>query len=551
MTPRYVARMLAPAGPDGVVTLGALLARLTPVVLDLLAAPTGVDAAVGRVLIVGAGDDHRLEAGDVVLLVGVDAAAPGLADQIRRCAEARSAAVVVKVSPESAPAVTRLAESYGVAALGAPASADWGQVFTLLRTAATVVGTADDRLDHHAADLFALADAIAGAVGGATTIEDRQLRVVAYSNLDQPIDGVRRDSILGRSVPGYVMERDEIVATYKRMWADTDIVRLPAGDKVRPRMGASVRAGDEVIGTIWVVEGDRPFDEAAERALRDSAPVAALHLLRHHAADDIDRRRRADTVRAALEGRRVAADLLGGASATVVAFAVLDSSADAADAAASVVRRRRLLDIVTYQLEVVDARSAAVELGGAVLAIVPEPGAGQRRQRAVVSDVVQRAAHAMKAEVVAGIGSTVGADATVDPAAIAASRWEAEQAVAVLTERAVAGSGSGSAPAVVTIDEVRSHVVIRRVRELVADDARTRIPHWETLARHDAEQHTDHVATLGAYLDAFGDVTTAADRLGVHPNTLRYRLKRIVELIGADLDDPAERFVLELQWRLR
>jgi DNA-binding PucR family transcriptional regulator len=37
----------------------------------------------------------------------------------------------------------------------------------------------------------------------------------------------------------------------------------------------------------------------------------------------------------------------------------------------------------------------------------------------------------------------------------------------------------------------------------------------------------------------------------VHSNTLRYRLKRIDEIIGLDLADPVTRFVLELQWRLR
>jgi DNA-binding PucR family transcriptional regulator len=80
---------------------------------------------------------------------------------------------------------------------------------------------------------------------------------------------------------------------------------------------------------------------------------------------------------------------------------------------------------------------------------------------------------------------------------------------------------------------------------------RCRTPHLDLLARHDADHHTDHLATLGAYLDSFGDVSSAAARLDVHSNTLRYRLKRIDEIIGLDLADPVARFVLELQWRLR
>lgn len=533
--------MRAPEVSDGVLTLGVLLGRLSPVVLDLLASPVGVDVAVGRVLIAGAGDDVAICEGDVVLLVGVDPAGDEAAGCVARAAAVRAAAVVLKARPEHEPVVASLGGAHGVAMLVAPPSADWGQVFTLLRTVASAGDAAGHDIDHAPADLFALANAIAGAVGGATTLEDRQLRVVAYSNLDQPIDAIRRDSILGRSVPSYVMEREDIVATYRRMWANTDVVHLPGADdgRVRARMGASVRAGDEVIGTIWVVEGDRPFDLAAERALRDSAPVAALHLLHHQAADDVERRRRADAVRAALDGRRGdALAMLAGARATVVAIGMRDT---AGDVAAGVVRQRRLLDLVTYQVEMFDARSAAVLVGDTILVIVPEaPGAAPRRQRDLVADVVQRASHALKVTVCAGIGSVVD-----HATALVGSRWEAEQALAVVLASPVGG------PPVRSIGEVRSDVVMRRVRELLGDDVRSRTPHLDLLVRHDAEQHTDHLATLGAYLDAFGDVSSSAAALSIHPNTLRYRLKRIVDLLDVDLGDPVERFVLELQWRLR
>jgi len=58
------------------------------------------------------------------------------------------------------------------------------------------------------------------------------------------------------------------------------------------------------------------------------------------------------------------------------------------------------------------------------------------------------------------------------------------------------------------------------------------------------------VATLRAYLDAFGDITEAARRVSVHPNTFRYRIRRLVELFEVDLANPEERLVIELQLRL-
>ena len=69
------------------------------------------------------------------------------------------------------------------------------------------------------------------------------------------------------------------------------------------------------------------------------------------------------------------------------------------------------------------------------------------------------------------------------------------------------------------------------------------------LAEQDATKGTAWVATLRAYFDAFGDMAAAAAMVNVHPNTFRYRLRRITEVFGIDLDDPDERLVAELQLR--
>jgi DNA-binding PucR family transcriptional regulator len=53
-------------------------------------------------------------------------------------------------------------------------------------------------------------------------------------------------------------------------------------------------------------------------------------------------------------------------------------------------------------------------------------------------------------------------------------------------------------------------------------------------------------ATLLAYLDAGGSHVEAAARLGIHRNTLSYRLKQIEELTGCSPDNPQRRLVLHL-----
>ncbi|WP_280204595.1 PucR family transcriptional regulator [Nocardia farcinica] len=52
--------------------------------------------------------------------------------------------------------------------------------------------------------------------------------------------------------------------------------------------------------------------------------------------------------------------------------------------------------------------------------------------------------------------------------------------------------------------------------------------------------------TLDAYLDCGGAVETCARQLYVHPNTVRYRLKRIAEITGRDPMNPRDAYVLRI-----
>ena len=52
--------------------------------------------------------------------------------------------------------------------------------------------------------------------------------------------------------------------------------------------------------------------------------------------------------------------------------------------------------------------------------------------------------------------------------------------------------------------------------------------------------------TLLAYLETGGSHVDAAARLGIHRNTLAYRLKQIAALTGVDPSDPSKRLLLHL-----
>jgi hypothetical protein len=58
------------------------------------------------------------------------------------------------------------------------------------------------------------------------------------------------------------------------------------------------------------------------------------------------------------------------------------------------------------------------------------------------------------------------------------------------------------------------------------------------------------LATVRRYVEAGGAVEAAARRLDVHPNTVRYRLKRVAEVTGYDPSDARDAFVLQCALRL-
>jgi PucR family transcriptional regulator, purine catabolism regulatory protein len=66
------------------------------------------------------------------------------------------------------------------------------------------------------------------------------------------------------------------------------------------------------------------------------------------------------------------------------------------------------------------------------------------------------------------------------------------------------------------------------------------------LVEHDDRKHSDLIRTLNGFFEANGNLAKAAQGLDVHRNTLVYRLERISDLTGLDLDDSDNRLILHL-----
>ncbi|MBY8879497.1 PucR family transcriptional regulator [Actinacidiphila acidipaludis] len=86
------------------------------------------------------------------------------------------------------------------------------------------------------------------------------------------------------------------------------------------------------------------------------------------------------------------------------------------------------------------------------------------------------------------------------------------------------------------------------VMPLLADDAVRAFAEGllRPLREHDSTSRGDLVASLAAWLSHHGQWDAAAADLGVHRHTLRYRMRRVEEILGRSLDDPDVRMELWL-----
>jgi GAF domain-containing protein len=116
--------------------------------------------------------------------------------------------------------------------------------------------------------------------------------------------------------------------------------------------------------------------------------------------------------------------------------------------------------------------------------------------------------------------------------------------------QAVAVCRVGGGRTVTCFDDVK---LIATLIDISNEDAVHRYVE-ETIGRlleYDRRKRTDLAHTLETYLDCSGVARHAAKALFLHPHSLRYRLRRIVEIQGIALDDPMARLTMHLALKLR
>lgn len=473
------------------------------------------------------------QAGDLLLGVGVESPEHAVA-LLEAASGVGSGGVVLRRSTARRREVRAAARRAGMSLVELSDHASWAHVVWLLRgvldRAASGSAVRSDGPVHD--DLFALADACAALVDAPVTIEDTQSRVLAYSSRQDVADPVRVSTIVGRKVPDAVLASLRGRGVFRRLARSNEPFYVPADGALRPRLVIPVRAGTEWLGSIWAVV-DAPPEKEVVRSLGQTASVVALHLLRLRSQADLARRVSADRLRTLLSGNVVEAETwLPPAPWRVV---VLGSGSSAPS------DERRGDTQSQVDLWESSARRGAwrrpliAQLDGQVLALVRE-APGERTPgtwdwlREIVGEVrtTTPGAHASAGGVVERA------------AALAQSRHDALE-VHRLRE---AGRLTEAAT---TIEEAWAAVTTERAVSGIR--ATPLLGPVGALQEHDREHGSSYAATLAAWLDHPGDPRRASERLHVHPNTLRYRMQRLGDVVDVDLDDPETRLAFRLQLR--
>lgn len=94
---------------------------------------------------------------------------------------------------------------------------------------------------------------------------------------------------------------------------------------------------------------------------------------------------------------------------------------------------------------------------------------------------------------------------------------------------------------------------VYRLLSLLLETAELRSFYHETLGElaDDANANDEFVTTLETFFEEHGNLSQTANRLHVHRNTLLYRMERIAQIGGFDLDNPETRLAVHLALKIR
>jgi hypothetical protein len=392
-----------------------------------------------------------------------------------------------------------------------------------------------------------IVDSLAARLGRPVLVEDHRNCVVAYSEHHDPVDEVRRMSILRRQTATEVV-------TWLRgqgMHAAREPVRVPACARLgmQSRVCVPIRLDGKLLGFLLFIDADESMTQDEIALAASAAKSLAVELLRERIAMETGGRRERAAVRDLLRidpGVRVAA------ARTLVEEGLITQPAGvvalvARPVHASVVPGERVRDALAQALAATRrwlVPRSAVQLArrdhGLLLATTP---AHPSRRPSVEECAIHLAA-----ELNESMRSVPGVERTV--VGVGQARLRLAEAKDSYDEAVRACRMGVRMP---HLDQVVHWSRLGIYGAL----ARLPVDYLEGTSAHPGLERlfTDRaklplLETLEAYLDLAGNAHACARALHVHRATLYYRLQRIEELAATNLKDGSERLCLHLALKL-
>jgi hypothetical protein len=388
-----------------------------------------------------------------------------------------------------------------------------------------------------------IVDRLAARVSRPAILEDRHLRLIAYSAHDEPVDDVREASILRRHASAEV----------SRWLSGLDIrqarrpVRVPDNPELRmlPRVCVPIRHKGVLLGYLFFIDADGSMTAAdLEWCEREAVELGArMHL--DSVAGLVSSARMAEQVRtllsdspmAAVAARELADDGLVATDGVVVA--VLQAIAGGAAAGAAIQDRLAEALMGSPRLYRRDRALCLVQKDHGVLVMAAPSDADLQLQAQL--DCVRAVAVGELGATSPGVAVVVG---------VGGHRSALSEAVHSYHEARMAAMAAATLPGVG--ETVRwSHLGVYQVAATLADRGECPpVPHDGLRQLLDIPEALPLLETLETYLDAAGNAQLTAELLHLHRTSLYYRLQRVEQLARTDLKDGVERLALHLSLKV-
>ncbi len=360
-------------------------------------------------------------------------------------------------------------------------------------------------------DLQRAVDELALGLGRSVLLEDHLQQVIAYSEQTEPIDDIRKDSILRRHTTPEVRQWLRSAGIFESVGA----LRTPAAPALGLllRVCVPTRHDGLLLGFLWVIDSEPSMSTEDIELAAKAAPGVALALFHNSLASGLAARRELEAVTALLGGDREAARLLieaGFPEGDPVTVLVARPVTGPSEAARLAIERgllamrfrfpsRHPLHLIRYDHGVLLVAGQPVDLQAAT-GIPIVIGLGRPRPLISAAESYREARHAAEVAIhVSGIGPT--------------AQWE--------------------------------HLGVYRMLDGYTGELH---PGIETLLAD--PNHGSLLQTLETYLDLAGSAVATARALRLHRTSLYYRLQRVEQLAETDLKDGNERLALHLSVKL-